>query len=95
MLCMLNSKLPGGLRDRWNWTVQAIRRKKRRKPDLQDLIKFVEEETTLMNDPLFSREALHEYKKGPEKENQRRLKHMKNCFTKADKKKDVCGRNHH
>ena len=64
MLCMLNSKLPGGLRDRWNWTVQAIRRKKRRKPDLQDLIKFVEEETTLMNDPLFSREALHEYTKG-------------------------------
>ena len=27
-------------------------------PDLQDLIEFVEEETFLMNDPLFSREAL-------------------------------------
>ena len=66
-----------------------------REPDLQDLTQFVEEETTLMNDPLFSREALHEYTKGPEKQNQRRLKQMKNCFTKADKKKDVCGRNHH
>ena len=51
--------------------------------------------TTLMNDPLFSREALYEYTKGAEKQNQRRLGRMKNCFVKADKKKDVCGRNHH
>ena len=43
-----------------------------------------------MNDPLFYREALHEYTKGPEKQNKRRLKQMKNCFVKADKKKDVC-----
>ena len=85
MLCMLISKLPGGLMDRWNRTVQAIRRKQIGEPDLQ----FVEEETTLMNDLLFSRETLHEYIKGPEKQNQRRLKQMKNCFVKADKKKDV------
>ena len=64
---MLTSKLPGRLIDRWNRTVQAIRRKQTREPDLQDLIQFVEEETTLMNDLLFSREALHEYTKGPEK----------------------------
>ena len=43
-----------------------------------------------MNDPLFSREALHEYTKGPEKQNQGRLKQMKNCLVKAGKKKDVC-----
>ena len=66
MLWMLISKLPGGLMDRWNRTVQAVRRKQRREPDLQDLIQFVEEETTLVNDSLFSREALHEYTKGPE-----------------------------
>ena len=54
------------------------------------VIQFVEEETTLMNDPLFSREALHEYTKGPEKQNQRRLRQMKSCFVKADKKKDAC-----
>ena len=47
--------------DRWNKTVQAIRRKQIRDLDLQDSIQFVEKETTLMNDPLFSREALHEY----------------------------------
>ena len=89
MLCMLISKLPGGLMDRWNRTEQAIRRKQIREPEIQNLIKFVEE-TTLMNDLLFSRDTLHEYTKGPEKQNQRRLKQMKNCFVKADKKKDVC-----
>ena len=62
MLCMLISKFPGGLMDRWNRTVQAIRRKQIREvTDLQDMIQFVEEEMTLMNDSLFSREALHEY----------------------------------
>ena len=90
MLCMLISKLPGGLMDRWNRTLQAIRRKQIREPDLQDLMKFIEEETILMNDSLFFGEALHEYTKGPEKQNQRRLKQMKNCFVKVDKKKDVC-----
>ena len=34
--------------------------KKTREPDLKDLIRFIEEETVLMNDPLFSREGLHE-----------------------------------
>ena len=61
MLCMLILKLSGGLMDRWNKTVQAIRRKQIRDLDLQDSIQFVEKETTLMNDPLFSRETLHEY----------------------------------
>ena len=61
MLCMLIAKLPGGLIDRWSRNVQAIRKRHLHTPDLQDLINFVEEETVLMNDPLFSREeALHE-----------------------------------
>ena len=64
MLCMLISKLPGGLIDGWNRIVQAIRRKQRRKPDFQDLIQFVEEETTLINDPLFSREVYKNKTKG-------------------------------
>ena len=42
----------------------------------------------LMNDPLFSREALHKYTKGSEKQNQRKLKQMKNCFVMAYKKKE-------
>ena len=40
-----------------------------------------------MNDPLFSIEAFYEYTRGPEKQIHRRLKQMKNCFVKADKKK--------
>ena len=39
MLCMLIAKLPGGLIDRWNRNVQAIRKRPLRKPDLQDLAK--------------------------------------------------------
>ena len=39
MLCMLIAKLPGGLIDRWNRNVQAIRKRPLRKPDLQDLVK--------------------------------------------------------
>ena len=65
--------------DRWNRTIKAVRRKQIREPDLQDLIEFVEEEITLMNDLLQPIEALHEYTKSPEKQNQRRLKQMKNC----------------
>ena len=65
--------------DKWNRTVKVVRRKQIREPDLQDLIQFVEEEITLMNDLLQLREALREYTKGPEKQNQRRLKQMKNC----------------
>ena len=42
-----NSKLPGGLMNRWKRTVQAIRRKQIMEPDLQDLILFVEEEKLL------------------------------------------------
>ena len=79
--------------DRWNRTVQAIRRKQIRESDLQYLIQFVEEETTLMNDLLFSIEAVHEYARGPEKQNQRILKQINNCFVKADKKKKVCDSN--
>ena len=57
------------------------------------MIQFVEEEKTLMNDLLFSIEALHEYARGPEKQNQRILKQMKNCFIMADKKKEACDSN--
>ena len=68
ILCMLISKLPGVLMDRWNRNVQNIRRRESREPDLIDFVWFVEEETLLMNDPLFSREALCEDAGQKEKE---------------------------
>ena len=54
---------PRNVMYRWNRTVKAVRRKQIQEPDLQDLIQFVEEEITLMNDLLQPREALHEYTK--------------------------------
>ena len=57
-LCVLASKLPGSLRDRWNRTVQGIRKSFGREPCLSDFSGFVKEETILVNDPIFSREAV-------------------------------------
>ena len=45
-----------------------------REPELSDFINFVDEETLLANDPLFSQEALKEYNKRQEKEARRKLK---------------------
>ena len=56
---MMASKLPGSLTESWNRKVSKIRRHHRREPDLEDLIKYIEE-TMLMSDPLFSRKALSE-----------------------------------
>ena len=66
IICTLLSKLPGGLQDRWNRTVYNMRRKSTKEPRLSDLISFIDEETALLNDPLFSRDAVAQYqeKKG-------------------------------
>ena len=39
-----------------------------------------------MNDPLFSREALNEYTKRPERSTHVKTRKLKNCYTKADQK---------
>ena len=61
ILCMLMSKLPSGIMERWNRKVQNIRRYQVREPTLDDMTDFIEEDTILMNDPSFSREALADY----------------------------------
>ena len=61
MMCLVLSKLPGHTRERWNRSVLSIRRRYSREPDFADLIHFVNDETTLVNDPLFSKEALSGY----------------------------------
>ena len=52
-LCILVSKLPGGLRDRWNRNIQVVRRSFGTEPFLSDFASFVFEETTWINDPIF------------------------------------------
>ena len=61
ILCMLISKLPGGIMERWNRKVLNIRRCQVREPTLDDMTYFIEEEIVLMNDPLFSHEVLADY----------------------------------
>ena len=60
-MCLVLSKLPGHTRERWNRSVMSIWRRYSREPDFADLIRFVEDEATLVNDPLFSKEALSGY----------------------------------
>ena len=59
-ICTIIMKLPVHSRDKWNKNALIIRRHKHREPQLDDVLEFVDEECTLANDPLYSREALNE-----------------------------------
>ena len=54
ILCALISKLPGNARDKWNRKVMMIRRSHGREPELSDFIDFVDDETLLASDTLWS-----------------------------------------
>ena len=58
---MLLSNLPVHLRDTWNMEVQSIIAKHSRETEFKDLIKYVDKDTTLVSDSLFSREAVEQY----------------------------------
>ena len=60
-ICMLLSKFPGQLRDRWNREVCSIRVKHSREPQHKDLINHVGKEIALVSDSLFSKEAGEQY----------------------------------
>ena len=53
-------KLPGSARDKWSRKVLTIRQKQRREHD-SDFIKFVDNETLIVSDSLFSKAAVDEY----------------------------------
>ena len=67
IICLLLSELPGVLLDRWNRRVFNMKRNNTMEPSLSDLILFIDEETTLLNDPLFSRDAVSQYQEKKEK----------------------------
>ena len=79
------SKLPGGFRDRWNRKVQGIGMSYGREPCLSDFSGFLNEETILVNDPIFSREAVQDYATHPEK-NLNKHKEIGNFATHSTKK---------
>ena len=61
IICMLLSKLPGSARDKWSRKALTIRQHQRREPELSDFIKFVDNETLIVSDPLFSKVAIDEH----------------------------------
>ena len=61
ILCMLISKVPGEIMERRNRKVLNIGRCQVREPTLDDMTDFIEEETILMKENKFSREALSDY----------------------------------
>ena len=72
MICMILAKLPLHLEDIWNQNTLLLRRMDSREPTLIDLANFVEDEMTLVNDPLYSREAVSQYlEKGPARQGHR------------------------
>ena len=61
IICMLVSRLPGSARDRWSRKVLGIRRDKGREPDMKYFIYFVNDETVIVSDPIFSKQAVEQY----------------------------------
>ena len=55
VIYMLQAKLPGHTRDKWVRRVSSIKRRQLREPDLEDFFEFVNDETLLVNDSLFSK----------------------------------------
>ena len=74
-LCILVSKLPGSFRDRWNRKVQVVKRNFGREPCLSDFASFVHGETALVNDLIFSKDAVLEYVQTPKKKHNKKKKH--------------------
>ena len=63
-----------------------------REPDFADLIHFVDDEATLANDPLFSKDALSGYvdrKEAPSKRQQLKT-YLATAKEKSGKSKEVC-----
>ena len=58
----------------WNRKVLSLRKSHQKEPTLSDLSYFIEEEPPLVNDPLFSNNAVDEYLEKPVKPARRSLK---------------------
>ena len=61
IIYMLLSKFPESAKDKWSRKVLTIRQNQRREPELLDFIKFVDNKTLIVSDPLFSKAAVDEY----------------------------------
>ena len=91
ILCTLTSKLPGNARGKWNRKVLSIRRRRAEDPELADFIEFINDETLLASDTLFSREALKAYVEKEERSHlQKKMKsYASNSTDKVQEEKDA------
>ena len=95
VICMLVSKLPNALIDRWNRIAYNICKKYECEPNLSDLIEFVDQETTLVNDPMFSQQAIESFNGKREKQPERRNRRLKTLAIEAvEEKCPICSSNH-
>ena len=65
VICMILLKVPGSLQDRWNRHIHKIRKNQTRESGLLNLTNFIEDKMDLVNDTLFSREAVGQYEHKP------------------------------
>ena len=92
-LCLMIAKFPRHIRDRWNRQVLTIRKRRSREPSLADLIAFVEEETLLVDDPLFSNNAVEQYLDRTDKSSKRgSTKYFVTLTEEKDNQKQVQSR---
>ena len=63
LLQLLQTKLPPYLQDRWTRKVHRVRKEEGRSASLEDFIGGIKEETEIIGDPLFSRDAINELSK--------------------------------
>ena len=109
IICMVLSKLPLHLQERWNPNTSQLRRKYSKESQLIDRTNFVEDEMTLVNDLLYSRDAVSQYvervPRYSEKRERKRFNAMatvadNSCNLSQDKsnnvasKVEVCHENH-
>ena len=90
VLCMLLSKLSGNLRHKWVQLVMKVRRKDQREATLCDFVDFIREGTMLVNDPLFSKEAIEQYNEKRSSRQENTKKRISTFVTKS-RKVDISG----
>ena len=61
ILSMMISRFPRHMRDRWNTKVLSLKKGTKKEPTSSDLSYSIEEESALVDDPLFSNSAVDEY----------------------------------
>ena len=66
MLCIMVSKVPGRIMERWNRSFLKIRKQQYQEPNSKNITEFAEDKTIVMNDPLFPHEVLGEFNTKPE-----------------------------